>query len=62
MYEILITTWKEGMSKSKIETYPEKFKDMTSACEYLGRNIETILTKYQCDGEITIKFKLNEKK
>jgi hypothetical protein len=61
MYEILITTWKEGMSKSKIETYPEKFKDMTSACEYLGRNIETILKKYHCDGEIVIKYKLNEK-
>ena len=35
---------------------------MTSACQYLGRNIETILSKYQCDGEIVIKYnrKLNE--
>lgn len=56
MYEILITTWKEGYSKNKVESYPQKFKDMTSACKYLGSNIETILTKYQCDGEIIIKY------
>lgn len=62
MYEILITTWKEGYSKNKVESYPQKFKDMTSACKYLGSNIETILSKYQCDGEIIIKYnhKLNE--
>lgn len=62
MYEILITTWKEGYSKSKVESYPHKFQDMTSACQHLGSNIEKILSKYQCDGEIVIKYnrKLNE--
>lgn len=62
MYEILITTWKEGYSKNKVESYHQKFKDMTSACQHLGSNIETILSKYQCDGEIVIKYnrKLNE--
>ena len=59
MYEILITTWKEGMSNSKLEVYPDKFKDMTSACKYLGQNIESILQKYSCDGEIIIKYNYN---
>ena len=63
MYEILITTWVEGNSKTSVQSYPQKFKDLTSACKYLGTNIETILSKYQCDGEIIVKYnhKLNDK-
>lgn len=63
MYEILITIWIEGSSKTNVQSYPQKFKDLTSACKYLGSNIETILSKYECDGEIVIKYnhKLNDK-